>query len=39
MVLRGAKGGYVMFNFPAGRITDKFKELLGVEELKRQGVI
>jgi crotonobetainyl-CoA:carnitine CoA-transferase CaiB-like acyl-CoA transferase len=36
--LHKAKDGYVMFSLPAGRITDWFKELLGVEELTREDV-
>ncbi len=36
--LHEAKDGYVMFSLPAGRITDWFKELLGVEELTREDV-
>jgi len=36
--LHKAADGYVMFSLPEGRITDWFKELLGVEELKREDV-
>jgi len=36
--LHKAKDGYVMFSLPAGRITDWFKELLGVEELTIEDV-
>ena len=36
--LHRAKDGYVMFSLPAGRITDWFKELLGVEELTKENV-
>ena len=36
--LHKAKDGYVMFSLPAGRITDWFKELLGVEELTPENV-
>ncbi len=36
--LHKALDGYVMFSLPAGRITDWFKELLGVEELTREDV-
>ena len=36
--LHKAEDGYVMFSLPAGRITDWFKELLGVEELTREDV-
>ena len=36
--LHRAKDGYVMFSLPAGRITDWFKELLGVEELTMEIV-
>jgi CoA:oxalate CoA-transferase len=31
--LHKTKDGYVMFSLPVGRITDWFKEMLGVEEL------
>jgi len=31
--LHETRDGYVMFSLPVGRITDWFKELLGVEEL------
>ena len=33
-----ARDGYVMFMAPAGRLTDWFRELLGVEELER-GIV
>jgi len=33
-----AKDGYVMFSLPAGRITDWFKDLTGIEELNRETV-
>jgi crotonobetainyl-CoA:carnitine CoA-transferase CaiB-like acyl-CoA transferase len=33
-----AKDGYVMFMAPTGRLTDWFRELLGVEELERKLV-
>jgi len=36
--LHKAEDGYVMFSLPAGRITDWFKELLGVEELTKEDV-
>jgi len=36
--LHKAEDGYVMFSLPAGRITDWFKELLGVEELTKDDV-
>jgi crotonobetainyl-CoA:carnitine CoA-transferase CaiB-like acyl-CoA transferase len=36
--LHKALDGYVMFSLPAGRITDWFKELLGVEELTPENV-
>jgi crotonobetainyl-CoA:carnitine CoA-transferase CaiB-like acyl-CoA transferase len=36
--LRNTKDGYVMFSLPPGRITDWFKNLLGVEELERDMV-
>ncbi|NQT08225.1 CoA transferase, partial [Candidatus Bathyarchaeota archaeon] len=36
--LHKAEDGYVMFSLPPGRITDWFKELLGVEELTREDV-
>jgi len=36
--LHMAKDGYVMFSLPAGRITDWFQELLGVEELTTEIV-
>jgi crotonobetainyl-CoA:carnitine CoA-transferase CaiB-like acyl-CoA transferase len=36
--LHKAKDGYVMFSLPAGRITDWFKELMGVEELTPENV-
>ncbi len=36
--LHKAKDGYVMFSLPAGRITDRFKEMLSVEELKPEIV-
>jgi crotonobetainyl-CoA:carnitine CoA-transferase CaiB-like acyl-CoA transferase len=36
--LRNTKDGYVMFSLPPGRITDWFKDLLGVEELEREIV-
>jgi CoA:oxalate CoA-transferase len=36
--LHKAKDGYVMFSLPAGRITDWFRELLGVEELTTEIV-
>jgi crotonobetainyl-CoA:carnitine CoA-transferase CaiB-like acyl-CoA transferase len=36
--LHEAKDGYVMFSLPAGRITDWFRELLGVEELSTEIV-
>ena len=36
--LHKALDGYVMFSLPAGRITDWFKELLGVEELTIEDV-
>ena len=32
------RDGYVSFNLPAGRITDWFRELLGVEELTEEIV-
>lgn len=34
--LHKAKDGYVMFSIPAGRITDWFMELVGVEELTEE---
>lgn len=36
--LHKAEDGYVMFSLPVGRITDWFKELLGVEELTKEDV-
>jgi len=33
-----AKDGYVMFMAPAGRLTDWFRELLGIEEMERKVV-
>jgi crotonobetainyl-CoA:carnitine CoA-transferase CaiB-like acyl-CoA transferase len=33
-----AKDGWVMFSVPAGRITDWFRDLLGVEELEEEVV-
>lgn len=33
-----ASDDYVMFSVPAGRITDWFRELLGVEELTRENI-
>lgn len=36
--LHKALDGYVMFSLPAGRITDWFKELLGVEEVTSENV-
>jgi len=36
--LHEAKDGWVMFSVPAGRITDWFRGLLGVEELKEEVV-
>jgi crotonobetainyl-CoA:carnitine CoA-transferase CaiB-like acyl-CoA transferase len=36
--LRKTKDSYVMFSLPPGRITDWFKELLGVEELTSEVV-
>lgn len=36
--LRRAKDGYVMFSLPAGRITDWFKAVLGVEEFTTENV-
>lgn len=36
--LRKTKDGYVMFSLPPGRITDWFKELLGIEELTSEVV-
>jgi formyl-CoA transferase len=33
--LHRAKDGYVMFMAPAGRLTDWFRELLGIEEMDR----
>ncbi len=36
--LHKAEDGYVMFSLPPGRITDWFKELLGVEVLTREDV-
>lgn len=33
-----AKDGYVMFMAPAGRLTDWFRELLGIEEIERRVV-
>jgi crotonobetainyl-CoA:carnitine CoA-transferase CaiB-like acyl-CoA transferase len=33
-----AKDGYVMFMAPAGRLTDWFRELLGIEEIERKVV-
>lgn len=36
--LRKTKDNYVMFSLPPGRITDWFKELLGVEELTSEVV-
>jgi crotonobetainyl-CoA:carnitine CoA-transferase CaiB-like acyl-CoA transferase len=36
--LHKAKDGYLMFSLPAGRITDWFKERLGVEELTEEDV-
>ncbi|MBN2335885.1 CoA transferase [Candidatus Bathyarchaeota archaeon] len=34
--LHETRDGYVMFSVPAGRITDWFRELLGVEELNEE---
>ena len=36
--LHNAKDGHVMFSLPPGRITDWFKEMLGVEELTTEVV-
>ena len=36
--LHETRDGYVMFSLPAGRITDWFRELLGVEELTEEIV-
>jgi len=36
--LHQTRDGYVMFSLPAGRITDWFRELLGVEELTEEAV-
>jgi CoA:oxalate CoA-transferase len=36
--LHETRDGYVMFSLPAGRITDWFKELLGVEDLTEDVV-
>ena len=36
--LRETRGGYVMLRLPAGRITDWFKDLLGVEDLTEDVV-
>ncbi|MCW4048648.1 MAG: CoA transferase [Candidatus Bathyarchaeota archaeon] len=36
--LHKTSDGYVMFSLPAGRITDWFKELLGVEELTKEAI-
>ena len=36
--LHKAEDGYVMFSLPPGRITEWFKELLGVEELTKDDV-
>ena len=36
--LHKTRDGYVMFSLPAGRITDWFKELLGVDELTPENV-
>ncbi|MGD2201571.1 MAG: CoA transferase [Candidatus Bathyarchaeota archaeon] len=36
--LHRAKDGYLMLSLPAGRITEWFKELLGVEELSLESV-
>ena len=33
-----AKDGYVVFMAPAGRLTDWFRELLGIEEMERRVV-
>jgi crotonobetainyl-CoA:carnitine CoA-transferase CaiB-like acyl-CoA transferase len=33
-----ASDGYVMFSVPEGRITDRFRELVGVEELSRENI-
>jgi formyl-CoA transferase len=33
-----ANDGYVMFSVPEGRITDRFRELVGVEELSRENI-
>jgi CoA:oxalate CoA-transferase len=33
-----ASDDYVMFSVPAGRITDWFRELIGVEELTRENI-
>jgi crotonobetainyl-CoA:carnitine CoA-transferase CaiB-like acyl-CoA transferase len=33
-----AKDGYVVFMAPAGRLTDWFRELLGIEEMERKVV-
>ena len=33
-----ANDDYVMFSVPAGRITDWFRELIGVEELTRENI-
>ena len=33
-----AKDGYVMFMAPGGRLTDWFRELLGIEEMERKVV-
>ena len=33
-----ASDGYVMFSVPEGHITDRFRELVGVEELSRENI-
>jgi len=37
--LHKAKDGYLMFSLPAGRITDWFTNMLGVEELTEEAVV
>ena len=37
--LHKAKDGYLMFSLPAGRITDWFTSMLGVEELTEEVVV
>jgi CoA:oxalate CoA-transferase len=36
--LNMAADGYVMFSVPEGHITDRFRELVGVEELSRDNI-